>query len=167
VEITIREALPADYAAAGEVGVAAYRTIDPALGSYEARLRDVDARTSDATVLVAVAEGRVIGTATYVPGPESRLSESDDPGDAGLRMLAVAPEASGRGAGTALVTHCLALARRAGRRRLVLLTRPQMHAAHAIYQRLGFARAPELDETWEDVTLLGFARLLEPGHQNS
>jgi hypothetical protein len=32
-----------------------------------------------------------------------------------------------------------------------------MLAAHAIYDRMGFERAPELDETWDDVTLLGFA----------
>jgi ribosomal protein S18 acetylase RimI-like enzyme len=162
VEITVREAVPQDFPAAGEVGVAAYRTINPELGSYEARLRDVAARATDATVLVAIADDRVVGTATYVPGPGSRLAESDDPDDAGLRMLAVTPDAGGRGIGTALVECALALARRAGRRRLVLLTRPEMHAANAIYDRLGFTRAPELDETWHDVTLLGYARTLEP-----
>jgi ribosomal protein S18 acetylase RimI-like enzyme len=158
VQITIRTARPEDYAAAGEVAVEAYRTIDPDLGSYESRLRDVAGRTADATVLVALVDGRVVGTATYVPGPDSTLAESDDPGDAGLRMVAVSPDAAGRGIGTALVRHALELARRGGRRRLVLLTRPQMHAAHAVYRRLGFSRAPELDESWQDVTLLGFAR---------
>jgi ribosomal protein S18 acetylase RimI-like enzyme len=166
VQITIRTARPDDYVAAGEVAVAAYRTIDPDLGAYESRLRDVAARMTDATVLVAVVDGRVVGTGTYVPGPESRLAESDDPGDAGLRMLAVSPDAAGKGIGTAIVRHALELARRGGRRRLVLLTRPQMHAAHAVYRRLGFRRAPELDESWQDVTLLGFAYQLdaeEPG----
>ena len=104
-----------------------------------------------------MAEGRVIGTATYVGDPASPLAESDDPDDAGLRMLAVAPGAMGRGAGTALVEETIARARRDGRGRLVLLSRSTMPAAHAIYDRLGFARAPELDETWDDVTLLGFA----------
>jgi ribosomal protein S18 acetylase RimI-like enzyme len=161
VEITIREARQSDYAAAGEVAVAAYRTIDPELGPYEARLRDVAGRTSDATVLVAVARGRVVGTATYVPGPTSSLAESEGPDDAGLRMLAVAPDAGGQGIGTALVAHVLELARRAGRRRLVLLTRPQMRAAHTIYVRLGFTRVPELDEVFDDVTLLAYALALE------
>lgn len=161
VQITIRTAHPDDYVPAGEVAVAAYRTIDPELGTYETRLRDVAARMADATVFVAVVDGRVVGTATYVPGPGSRLAESDDPGDAGLRMLAVSPDIAGRGVGTALVRHALDLARRGGRRRLVLLTRPQMHAAHALYRRLGFSRAPELDESWEDVTLLGYARRLD------
>jgi GNAT superfamily N-acetyltransferase len=157
MELVVREAVPADFEAAGDVAVAAYRSIDPDLGAYEARLRDVAARARHGTVLVAVAEHRVIGTATYVGDPASPLAESDDPGDAGLRMLAVSPDAMGHGAGTALVTEVIQRARRDGRRRLVLLSRPTMKAAHAIYARLGFERAPELDETWNDVTLLGFA----------
>jgi ribosomal protein S18 acetylase RimI-like enzyme len=72
-------------------------------------------------------------------------------------MLAVSPDAMGRGIGTALVKDAIERARADGRRRLVLLSRPTMKAAHAIYGRLGFERAPELDETWDDVTLLGFA----------
>jgi GNAT superfamily N-acetyltransferase len=157
MELVIREAEPGDFEAIGDIAVAAYATIDPDLGSYEARLRDVGARSLQATVLVAVADGRVAGTATYVGDPASPLGESDDPDDAGLRMLAVSPNAMGRGIGTALVEEAIDRARADGRRRLVLLSRPTMKAAHAIYARLGFERAPELDETWDDVTLLGFA----------
>lgn len=157
MELVIREAIPADFEVAGDVAVAAYRSIDANLGGYEARLRDVAARARHGTVLVAVADGRVIGTATYVGDAASPLAESDDPDDAGLRMLAVSPDAMGRGAGTALVAEAIERARRDGRGRLVLLSRPTMKAAHAIYDRLGFERATELDETWDDVTLHGFA----------
>jgi ribosomal protein S18 acetylase RimI-like enzyme len=157
MEIIVREAEPAEFEVIGEIAVAAYRTIDPDLGGYEVRLREVAGRSRHATVLVAVADGRVIGTATSVGDPASPLAESDDPGDAGLRMLAVAPDTMGRGAGTSLVKETIARARRDGRRRLVLLSRSTMLAAHAIYDRLGFERAPDLDETWNDVTLLGFA----------
>jgi ribosomal protein S18 acetylase RimI-like enzyme len=161
VKIIVREARPHDYAAAGDVAVDAYRSINPDLGRYEARLRDVAGRMTDATVLIAVVDDRLVGTATYVPGPHSQLAETDDPDDAGLRMLAVAPDIGGRGIGTALVEHAVDLARWAGRRRLVLLTRPEMHAAHRIYRRMGFVRVPEIDEVWEDVTLLGYARMLD------
>lgn len=157
----VREARPDEYPAMADLTVAAYHTIDPDLGSYEARIRDVAGRAAVATVLVASLDGRAIGTVTYVGESSSPLSESDDPGDAGVRLLAVAPEAMGRGAGTALVERCIELARADGRRRLVLITRPAMHAAHAIYARLGFIRAPELDEHWEGVTLLGYARELQ------
>ena len=157
MEIIVREADPAEFDVIGEIAVAAYRTIDADLGGYEMRLRDVEGRSRHATVLVAVADGSVIGTATYVGDPTSPMAESEDPGDAGLRMLAVSPEAMGRGAGTSLVRETIARARRDGRHRLVLLSRSTMLAAHAIYDRLGFERAPELDETWDDGTLMGFA----------
>ena len=155
MEIIVRDAEPAEFEAIGEIAVAAYRTIDSDLGGYEVRLRDVAGRSRHATVLVAVADGRVIGTATYVGDPASPMAESNEPGDAGLRMRAVSPDAMGRGAGTSLVREAIARARRDRRRRLVLLSRSSMLAAHAIYDRLGFTRAPELDETWDDVTLLG------------
>lgn len=161
MKITVREARPHDHAGVGDVAVDAYRSINPDLGRYEARLRDVAGRMADATVLIALVDDRLVGTATYVPGPHSQLAETDDSDDAGLRMLAVAPDVGGRGIGTALVEHAIDLARRAGRRRLVLLTRPEMHAAQRIYRRLGFVRMPEIDEVWEDVILLGYARILD------
>ena len=160
MEIVIRQAEPDEFEAIGDVAVTAYRTIDPDLGRYELRLRDVAARSQVATVLVAMVDGRVTGTATYVGDSASPLAESDDPDDAGLRMLAVQPDAMGSGIGTALVVEAVARARADGRRRLVLLSRSSMKAAHAIYDRLGFQRAPELDEIAEGATLLGFAKVL-------
>lgn len=155
--LVIREAGAADYDAVAELTVAAYRTIDPDLGTYETRMRDVAGRARVATVLVAEADGRVVGTATYVPDGASPLAESDDPNDAAIRLLAVAPDAMGRGIGTALVAECISRARRAGRRRLVLLTRESMHAAHRIYQRLEFRREPGLDEVSPNARLLAYS----------
>ncbi|HEY6057264.1 MAG TPA: GNAT family N-acetyltransferase, partial [Candidatus Limnocylindrales bacterium] len=51
----------------------------------------------------------------------------------------------GRGAGRLLVEARIERARGAGRRRLVLLTRPEYAAARALYERLGFRRDPERD----------------------
>lgn len=42
-----------------------------------------------------------------------------------------------------------------------------MHAAHAVYARLGFARAPELDEAFDDVTLLGYTHTLDQIDEHS
>lgn len=158
--LTVREAVRDDYDAVAEVTVAAFRTIGP-LGDYEPVLRDVAGRAATCIVLVAIMDGTIVGTATYVPGP-GPYAETDDPDDACLRMLAVLPDASGRGIGTALTLRCLALARAAEKRRLVLHTRPTMAAAQRIYERLGFQRAPELDEEYPGITLLGYARELRP-----
>ena len=56
-----------------------------------------------------------------------------------LDILAVAPEAQGRGTGAALVAHAEALARAAGLRAVTLHTNAAMAGAQRLYLRLGFA----------------------------
>ena len=116
--------------------------------------------TSD--VLVADVAGAVAGTATFV-APGGAMSEVDDPGAAMIRMLAVALEMRGHGAGEALVRDCLARALTCGAARVRLHTEPQMTAAHRLYERLGFVRDPSFDFTpVPDVNLLAYVHDL--GH---
>lgn len=112
---------------------------------YVAELSDVRGRAQEALVLVAVDdEGTVLGGITYVdrPGP---LASIDRPDQAELRMLAVTPEAQGRGVGTALVQACIAQARADGKVEVTLHTAFSMHAAQRLYERAGFRRRPDRD----------------------
>ncbi|MFG2310047.1 GNAT family N-acetyltransferase [Streptomyces sp. NPDC048566] len=162
MDFVIRQARPAEYPALGEITAQAYLgdgLLDfGAADPYLARLRDVAGRAADADVLVAAAGDRVAGGVTFVPdgGP---LADIARPGEAEIRMLAVARAFRGRGAGEALVRAC---AERAGAVpgcvRVVLSTQPSMLAAHRLYGRLGFTRAPERD--WNPVPELGDIRLL-------
>jgi ribosomal protein S18 acetylase RimI-like enzyme len=147
-EIVVREAQPEEFAALGEITVAAYRAVGEVDDGYVAELRDVATRARAVPILAAVDEetGRLLGTATYVPGP-GPYHEGEFGDSASMRMVAVAPDAQGRGVGRRLVEACLDRARAAGTTAMTLYTRPKMTAAHHLYESLGFRRVPELD--WE------------------
>ncbi|MFI2615755.1 GNAT family N-acetyltransferase [Streptomyces sp. NPDC018584] len=162
--ITIRRARPEEYEALGALTAQAY--LDDGHLDFGAEdpyldvLRDVAARAAAAEVLVAEADGTVLGCVTYVPsgGPMADIARESE---AEIRMLAVSSEARGRGAGETLVRECVRRAKEAGRTGLVLSTQTSMHAAHRLYGRLGFVRTPERD--WrpiETVPLLAYALTL-------
>jgi predicted N-acetyltransferase YhbS len=60
-------------------------------------------------------------------------------------MLAVSPMERGRGIGAELTRAALDMAVERGARRVVLSTMDTMHAAHRLYERIGFARRTDLD----------------------
>jgi ribosomal protein S18 acetylase RimI-like enzyme len=144
----VRDALESEHAALGELCVRAYAPLGGLSDGYAASLRDVAGRAESARVLVAVDDERPLGCATLIleGGPWRELAGADE-GE--FRMLAVDPEAQGRGAGEALVRACIGEARAAGRARMVLSSAPDMTAAHRLYERLGFSRAPARD--WSPV----------------
>ena len=146
--VTIREALPRELDAAGEVVVRAYETLPgPRHPEYLASIRDAARRARHCSILVAIddASGELLGSVSYVPDARNPYAELERDGEAGFRMLGVAPGARGRGIGEALVRACIARARAAGRSGLAISTVPTMKAAHRLYERLGFQRAPERD----------------------
>lgn len=158
--VEIRELSPSgdEARALGALTAAAYvPLLDLAAGDpYLAELADVARRATLAVVLVAVdATGTLLGGITYVPGP-GPYAEFAGLDDAGIRMLAVAEGARGRGVGTALVQTCIDRARSERRRRLWLHTTATMTAAHRLYGRLGFRREPSHDRALPDVCLLGY-----------
>ncbi len=148
--VTVREALPDEYDAIGELTVDAYSAFPEIVADagYLDEIRDVARRASDCPIYVAIDDdGSVVGGAMYVPGPENPHAEAEREGEAGIRMLAVAPTAHRRGIGTALAAALVDRARSDARARVVLLSLPSMTAAHAMYERLGFRREPSRD--WE------------------
>jgi GNAT superfamily N-acetyltransferase len=127
----------------------AYAAIDPAelahLGSWGERpyskvLRRVAERADAALVLVAVDGERLLGTVTYVGSHDNEWSEFEEEDAAGIRMLAVAPEAQGRGIARSLVAACLQQARADGKNRVILHTTWWMSAAQNLYQTMGFVQ---------------------------
>ena len=128
--IEIREARPSEYHEVAALTLAAYREVfgDDGMGDYADEIVDTAGHARSAVVLVALEDGRPVGTATYVRGP-GPLADGDDPDGAWIRFLAVAPEAQGRGIGRALTEACLTRARDDRRAGLHLFTSDLQAAA--------------------------------------
>ena len=94
--LQIRSARPDEFAAVGDLCVAAYAPFVAGDDQYLAVLRDAALRASEAELLIAIDGGVLLGTVTFVPdgGP---LGEIAGPGETEFRMLAVDPAAQGRG----------------------------------------------------------------------
>ncbi|MFC9913836.1 GNAT family N-acetyltransferase [Streptomyces sp. NPDC059862] len=162
MDLQIRRAEPAEYDLLGDLIATAYlreNLLDYGENDpYLPELKNVAKRAAAAEVLVATTTDEAIGTVTFVPVGGGPMADIAGPGEAEIRMLAVAPEARGKGAGEALVRACVD--RAAGAERIVLSTQRSMHAAHRLYERLGFVRTPERD--WnpvphlDDITLLTY-----------
>jgi predicted N-acetyltransferase YhbS len=144
----IRTIRQEEFDVLGRLTVEAYRALHggESLGAYEDQLLDVSTRAADSLVLVALDEaGDVLGGVTYVPGAGRAMSEFADAEAAGMRMLAVRPDRQGAGVGRALTEACVARARAEGRARVILHSTDVMKVARAMYGRMGFVEAPELD----------------------
>lgn len=159
----VRLATPQEYAAVGDLTVAAYAPfLDGPDDPYQERLRDVADRAASAHVWVAVGgNDAVLGSVTEPP-PGSPYRELAGADESEFRMLAVDPRRQGQGVGSTLVDHVLRRAHTEGRRTVRLSSLPEMAAAHRLYERCGFRRTPELD--WRplpSVLLIAFTLDLE------
>jgi ribosomal protein S18 acetylase RimI-like enzyme len=147
--IEVREATPEERAEAGRVTAGAYREFvrpgDEDWERYLGRIADVDDRAERTTVLVAVQDGRILGSLTLELA--GRVRDEDDeeflplaPGEAHIRMLGVDPGARGRGVARSMMQAAERIARDAGKREMTLNTTRRMAAARAMYERLGYER---------------------------
>jgi ribosomal protein S18 acetylase RimI-like enzyme len=142
--VIVRDARPDELADIGDLRVAAYRADGflPAASGYAATLHALGA-DGGGEVLAAVDRGQIVGTITLQAWPSGDMVQG--PGEAEIRALAVAPYARGRGIGAALVSAVIERAAQPGVRQLVLLTLPEMRAAHRLYTEAGFGRLPGRD----------------------
>jgi GNAT superfamily N-acetyltransferase len=166
VDVEVRPARPGEHERVGELTVRAYvaDAILPEGAAYLRELARAGHRAEHTDLLVAVdpGTGHVLGTVSFVLAG-SAYAELARAGEAEFRMLAVDPAARGRGVAAVLVRACLDRARAAGASRVVICSSTRMHAAHRLYERLGFTRLPALD--WspsEGVQLLGYTHDLRP-----
>jgi ribosomal protein S18 acetylase RimI-like enzyme len=159
----IRDAHQDEFAEIGEIRVGAYLAdgfLSPSSG-YATRLRELGA-DGLGPVLVAVDEATraLIGTVMLQVWPEGG-EVVKAPAEGEIRALAVRSDARGAGAGRALLEAIIERARKASVQHLLLLTQPEMKAAHHLYEEAGFLRLPERDWSPEPgVSLLAYGLVL-------
>lgn len=146
--VTVRVAEPADLDRVGQLTAHAYLADDLVEADhwYLDELRDAVRRADQATVLVAAEGDRVLGTITLAPAG-SPYAEIAGPDEFELRMLAVDPDARGRGVGEMLMRAAIERGIGWGAAAVVLSTMPEMETAQRMYERMGLTRTPERD--WE------------------
>jgi GNAT superfamily N-acetyltransferase len=95
---------------------------------------------------IAEVDGERVGSIFCVRGPDEATAK--------LRLLLLTPAARGRGLGAELVDTCLAFAREAGYKRMVLWTNAPLVAARHIYLARGFRlTSSETHDSWGDAVV--------------
>ncbi len=143
----VRRARQQEYEAIGELTVLAYRSggvlVDD--DGYATTLADVSGRAALAEVYVLLDDGNsIVGTVTLSPHGTA-YAQVSRPGDLEFRMLAVAPEAAGRGYGSRLVAFCAEQGRARGHQALAICVIDTNTSALRLYDHLGFVRQPDRD----------------------
>lgn len=152
--LRIREAGAGDRAAVEAVTLAAYEQYAsvlpaPLWSAYRANILAALAEAGPGVVLLAEAEGRVVGSVLLYPAGTAMTEPGTDRewriGEPEVRLLAVPPAGRGRGVGRRLMEECIRRSRAAGTATMTLHTTDMMRVAMALYERMGFQRAPEID----------------------
>jgi GNAT superfamily N-acetyltransferase len=163
----IRDIEAIEHAALGRLMVEVYSGLEGFPGPaeqprYYEMLANIGAFATrrGARVLVALSpKGELWGGVVYFADMREYGSAGAAPQEknaSGIRLLGVDPHVRGRGVGRALSNACIELAREQSHRCVVLHTTRPMRAAWALYESLGFRRAPDLDFLQEALQVFGF-----------
>lgn len=146
-DVRVRPIRPADHAVVGQLVLEAYDAVGPFNDEYRDFLADPAEWVPGSTEsYVAEQDGEVVGAVAFVLPGDAEFEDLEPPaGDCGFRFLAVDPRAQGRGAGAALVDRVIEEARDRGCHRMLIHSMAFMTGAHALYERRGFTRRPDLD----------------------
>jgi len=145
----VREAAPHERAAIRDLlttAYAQYRTAIPAeiWGRYRSDLLDLDRHARSGQLLVATLDGAIAGYTAFYPDATAQ-GLGWPTGWASGRGLAVDPRHRGRGIAESLMLACEIRAAQSHAPVFAFHTSDFMRTARALYERLGYRRAPEFD----------------------
>lgn len=171
-ECSVRNALPSEFADIGKLMVGVYSQLagfpkETEQPNYYRMLAHVGELTAkpETELLVAVSvEGDIAGAVVYFGDMQyygSGGSATKEKDAAGFRLLAVKPEARGRGIGKLLTMECIRKTKEKGLSQLIINTTMAMQTAWKMYESIGFARSEDLDFIQGDLQVFGFRLMLK------
>ena len=163
--IEIRSAHPSEYAQIADLTRTAYaeygQLMSPsAWSALAAAVETALATDQPVDRIIALRNGELVGSVMlYNAGADAYAGLTAEASVPEVRMLAVSTSARGLGIGELLMKECMRRAREAGADQLGLHTSASMRAAIALYERMGFVRAPDYDFRPEGAELVTAYRL--------
>lgn len=112
--------------------------------AYLANILDLRSRLAESELLRAERDGRIVGAITLYPDASAE-GWGWPPNWTGIRAVAVEPTSRGLGIGRRLAQACVERSHALGAEAVCLHTASFMGAAMAMYESVGFRRAPVYD----------------------
>ena len=166
-DITIREILPDECEALGQLMVAVYSQLEgfptpeaqPDYYRMLANIGQLTERPQTRILIATTSDDRLLGGVVYFGdmrqygsgGTATRVKNAS-----GIRLLGVDPKARRMGVGRKLTEACIRLASEEKHRQVVLHTTQSMQVAWRLYEQMGFKRSEDLDFMQGELAVFGF-----------
>ncbi|MFF2908885.1 GNAT family N-acetyltransferase [Paenibacillus sp. NPDC057934] len=161
-EVSVREATAQDREAIAELMLEAYSqyaTVMPELSwkEYSNSIRESAYGDRPEARIIAEIDGQIVGSVLLFLSSEAAYGKPELGIDSPIiRLLAVSPNARGRGIATLLIQESIRRSLELGASTLNLHTSDMMASAIQLYEKLGFQRAYETDIDNGDHLVKGF-----------
>ncbi|HTA63500.1 MAG TPA: GNAT family N-acetyltransferase [Bacteroidia bacterium] len=164
---TVRNAHPTEFQLIGQLMVQVYSQLNGfpkpnEQPNYYNMLANIGELTKkpDTQLLVAVSsDNKIAGAVVYFSNMQqygSGGTATQEKNAAGFRLLAVDPLTRGQGIGKLLTNACIKKAKQSNLKNMVIHSTKAMQIAWAMYEAMGFKRAPDLDFMQEQLPVFGF-----------
>lgn len=166
-EYTVRNALPEEFSTIGQLMVEVYsrlegfpkRSEQPDYYEMLANIGEITKKPHTELLVAVTSDGRIAGAVVYFSDMSSYGSggtATSEKNASGFRLLAVDPEARGRGIGKLLTEACINKARKDKNEQLIIHSTKFMQVAWKMYEKLGFKRSEDLDFMQGELPVFGF-----------
>lgn len=166
-EYTVRNALPEEFSTIGQLMVEVYsrlegfpkRSEQPDYYEMLANIGEITKKPHTELLVAVTSDGRIAGAVVYFSDMSSYGSGGTatfEKNASGFRLLAVDPEARGRGIGKLLTEACINKARKDKNEQLIIHSTKFMQVAWKMYEKLGFKRSEDLDFMQGELPVFGF-----------